>query len=227
MLTNEQNISLEEVFLEYEILVNQVDSLFVKVQNQYPKEVLCLEGCSDCCHALFDLSLVEAMSINRAFTERFGFGPTRSTILVAADEADRQLTKLKKEYHRELQQGISDEEILKSVSKGRIRCPLLDDNNLCMMYDVRPLTCRIYGVPTAIHGKAHVCGKCAFPVGEKLPTVHLDRIQDKLANLSRKLALAVGSRFRELHHVYIPISMALITKYDDAYLGTGKPSKEQ
>ena len=44
--------------------------------------------------------------------------------------------------------------------------------------------------------------------------------------MSRDIALAVGSRFRELHTVYVPLSMALLTKYDDAYLGVGEAPRE-
>ena len=90
----------------------------------------------------------------------------------------------------------------------------------------RPITCRLYGVPTSIHGKAHVCGQCGFKKGGAYPTVALDRIQDRLADLSRRIGAVVGSRFRELHRVYVPVSMALVTKYDDAYLGVGPAPKE-
>ena len=104
---------------------------------------------------------------------------------------------------------------------------MLGPDDRCVLYEQRPVTCRLYGVPTAIHGKAHVCGKCGFARGGAYPTVALDRIQDKLAELSRRLAAAVGSRYRELHTVYVPVSMALLTKYDDAYLGVGPAPKEQ
>lgn len=65
-----------------------------------------------------------------------------------------------------------------------------------------------------------------FQKGQAYPTVALDRIQDRLADMSRRIGAAIGSRFRELHRVYVPVSMALITKYDDAYLGVGPVPKE-
>ena len=34
------------------------------------------------------------------------------------------------------------------------------------------------------------------------------------------------SRFNELHTVYVPLSMALLTRYDEAYLGIGPARKE-
>lgn len=210
---------LEEIFLEYELLTAQVDKLFQKVQAEFPNEVACTKTCSDCCHALFDLSLVEAMAVNRAFNDKFGFGAERSKILERAGDADRSLTRLKYHYYKDVKSGMTDEEVMKKAAHDKVRCPLLGDENLCLLYENRPLTCRIYGVPTAIGGKGHVCGKCRFDQGGKYPTLQLDRIQDKLAALSLKIVKVLGSRYKELHHVYVPVSMALMNKYDETYLG--------
>lgn len=224
-----ENNQLEEIFLEYEILVAQVDKIFTDLRAKYPQEITCHESCSDCCHALFDLSLVEAMSINRAFHDKFSYGGTRSFIIDQASEADRQLTRLKHHFYKEVQAGQSDEKVMLDASKQKVRCPLLGTDDRCLLYENRPLTCRIYGIPTAIQGTGHVCGKCHFDAGTQYPTMHLDKIQDRLAKLSRKIAKVLGSRYTELHHVYVPISMALINKYDEAYLGLNvvqKPKKK-
>lgn len=218
---------LDAIFQAYAQLAAQADELFARVRGQFPSEVTCSVGCSQCCNAMFDLSLVEAMAVNRAFNARFGFGAERSAVLAAAGEADRLAVRLKRSYYQHAKQGASDEEILQAAARDHIRCPLLDGNNVCVLYEDRPITCRVYGVPTAIHGKGHVCGKCGFVKGRPYPTVALDRIQDKLADLSRQIAQAVDSRFKELHTTYVPVSMALLTKYNDAYLGVGPAPKEQ
>ena len=222
-----QDPKLDAVFAAYETLAAQADTLFERVRDQFPAEVSCKAGCSDCCHAMFDLSLVEAMYINRKFGERFTFGAERSAILEAAGEADRKATRLKRHYYQRAKQGASDEEIMREAGQDRIRCPLLGPDDTCLMYEFRPITCRLYGVPAAIQGRGHVCGKCGFTPGSPYPTVQLDRIQDRLADMSRDIAAAVGSRFRELHTVYVPLSMALLTRYDDAYLGVGEAPKER
>ena len=64
MMTNPE---LDAIFQEYAQLAAQADQLFERVKNQFPEEVACASGCSSCCHAAFDLSLVEAMALNRAF----------------------------------------------------------------------------------------------------------------------------------------------------------------
>ena len=85
---------LTAIFTRYENLRAEADALFERVRDSYPQCVTCKEGCSDCCHAMFDLSLVEAMYINRAFNATFGHGPERSAILERASDLDRHTTRL-------------------------------------------------------------------------------------------------------------------------------------
>lgn len=224
-----ENAALEEIFLEYDILTAKVDKVFEEVRAKFTEEVTCTKGCSDCCHALFDLSLIEAMALNRAFNDKFGYSGTRSYILENAGEVDRKLTLVKSKLYTGAKHGKADDDLLQEAAKAKIRCPLLGTDNLCLLYESRPLTCRIYGVPTAIDGKGHVCSKGNFAKGVAYPTVHLDKIQDRLAQLSRKAAKVLGSRYKELHNVYVPVSMALMNKYDEAYLGVktdNKPKKK-
>ena len=113
------------------------------------------------------------------------------------------------------------------MARKRVQCPLLDGNDMCEMYQYRPITCRLYGIPTAIGGKAHTCGKAAFVQGEPYPTVSMDRIQDRLIALSQEIVDTIESRFTELSGVYVPLSMALLTDYDAKYLGLdGKKGKK-
>lgn len=218
---------LNAIFTRYENLRAEADALFERVRDSYPQCVTCKEGCSDCCHAMFDLSLVEAMYINRAFNTTFGHGPERSAILERASELDRHTTRLKRELYRAEKDGESPEAIMSIAAKIKMRCPLLDDTDRCLLYEARPVTCRIYGVPTAIRGQGHVCGFSAFEKGKAYPTVHMDKMHDRLEELSKDIATTVQSRFKELHEVYVPLSMALLTRYDETYLGIGPAKKEQ
>lgn len=217
---------LSPVFSRYESLVAEADSLFERVRSAHGECVSCHKGCSDCCHALFDLSLVEALALNRAFAAAFGYGKERSDILLRAADIDRDTTRIKRELYRASKKGVEAAEIMRQAAAVRVRCPLLDDQDQCLLYDQRPITCRIYGIPTAIGGKGHVCGKTAFAKGGAYPTVNMDSVQNRLVALSQDIASAVNSRFTELHQVYVPVSMALTTSYNDDYLGIGPAKKE-
>lgn len=58
-------------FKKYETLVKNIDDVCAKVKNEYGDCVVCKPGCADCCHALFDLTLIEAMYIKQKFDENF------------------------------------------------------------------------------------------------------------------------------------------------------------
>lgn len=229
-------MNLTPYFDRYEQLVAEVDAVFAKVATAHADCVACRPGCGDCCHALFDLSLIEAVYLNRKFTDSIPFGPLRSDIMKAAGDADRDVTRMKKEYFKTMKETGGEphaveqavEDVMQLAAKARVRCPLLlKDGDLCALYAHRPLTCRLYGIPTAIGGKGHVCGLSTFAAGQGYPTVHMDKIQDRLDQLSLDLQQGIESRFKELHKVYVPVSMALLTRYDDAYLGVGPVPEER
>ena len=108
------------------------------------------------------------------------------------------------------------------MAKERVRCPLLNEAELCDLYDYRPLTCRFYGIPTAIAGAGHTCGQSAFEKGKQYPTVNLDLVNSQLQQISMELIRDLKSRYVKLSDMLVPLSMALLTIYDDDYLGVGE-----
>ncbi len=211
-------MDFSEFFERYEALADEVETLFEKIKAAHPEEVRCEPGCDDCCYALFDLSLIEALHLNAQFNEKFT-GGARSAILQRADKADRETYRLKRAVFKASQEGRKAADILAEVAAMRVRCPLLNDENRCDLYEHRPLTCRLYGAPTAINGQAHTCGKAGFQAGQKYPTVDVGRLQDKLFALSKELVETMPTRHTRMADVLVPLSMALMNRYDDDYLG--------
>lgn len=221
------SIDFTPFFEQYEALLKAADAVFEKVRKEYPQCVRCAEGCSDCCHALFDLTLVEALYIHHRFNQVFADRPEEKEAIIAqANAADRQVYKIKKDAYKALEAGASEEEILADLAKKRLRCPLLNPQDLCSLYDYRPITCRFYGIPTAIGGKGHTCGRSAFDTGEPYPTVNLDLIQRRLYEISDALVKSLQTRYVKMSEMLVPLSMALLTVYDDEYLGILNPSGE-
>ena len=205
-------------FRRYEALVKLADQAFERVARNYPDCIKCQIGCADCCHALFDLTLIEALYINHKFKEKFS-GPEREALLEKANTADRQTNRIKRQAVDALQKGTAERDILAELAKKKVRCPLLNDQNSCDLYGYRPLTCRFYGVPTAIGGVGHTCGVSDFKKGEKYPTVNLDLIHQQLQQISAELVRDLESKFIKLADILVPLSMALLTLYDEEYLG--------
>ncbi len=217
---------LSPIFARYEALVAEADTIFAHVRQSHSQCVACTQGCSDCCHALFDLSLVEAMYLNKAFEASVPYGKERSDILMRAADIDRQAVRMKRDFYRASKDGKDAEDIMLQAAHMRLPCPLLDANASCQLYEHRPITCRLYGIPLNINGKGHVCGQTGFTGGGSYPTVNMAAIQNRLDGLSRDIVQAVNSRFTKLDEVFVPVSMALLTRYDEQYLGIGPAKKE-
>jgi Fe-S-cluster containining protein len=205
-------------FKRYEALRQLADQTFDKVSREYPQNVKCKSGCADCCHALFDLTLIEALYINHKFNEKYQ-GPEREALLEKANRLDRRMTKIKRRAGQDLQAGKPEQEILAELASVRVPCPLLNDEDLCELYEFRPITCRFYGIPTAIGGAGRTCGLSGFEPGRSYPTVNLDRVHQQLQQITSELVRDMGSKYIKLSDLLIPLSMAMLTLFDAEYLG--------
>ncbi len=219
-------IDFSSFFRKYEEISRAADSVFDRVKKDYPDDVTCKIECSDCCHALFDISLIEALYINHHFNKAF-VGAERDRLIEQANRADRQVYKLKRNIHRELGHGRSEIEILNEMAGKKIRCSLLNEKDRCDLYAYRPITCRLYGIPTSIHGKGYTCGLSGFTKGQSYQTVKLDAIHRRLFEISTELVQAINSRYAKLADLLVPISMALLTDYDEAYLGIATEDRSE
>lgn len=219
-------IDFKPFFKKYEALVGLADKAFERVKDQNVEFVKCESGCSDCCHALFDLTLIEAIYINHHFKDTFT-EKEKKIILDRANSADRKTYKVKRQAHKALENGENEVKILADVGAERVRCPLLSREDLCELYKYRPITCRVYGVPTAIQGMSHTCGKSGFVEGGEYATVSMDTIYKKLYEISVELVAYIQSKHVKMADILVPVSMALLTDYDDEYLGTKKEDQKK
>jgi Fe-S-cluster containining protein len=211
-------------FEQYKAVSKMADDVFERVKKEHPKGVTCAIKCADCCHALFDLTLVEALYINHQFNQKFQ-DKEHEQLLEKANRADRKVYMIKRKAYQEMQSGKKEVEILVGLAAERCRCPLLNTEDVCDLYAERPITCRLYGIPTSIGGVGHTCGKSGFEEGKQYPTVNLDTIQGKLFAISQELVASIKTKYANMAEILMPVSMALITVYDAEYLGMTKPGQ--
>jgi Fe-S-cluster containining protein len=218
---------LETVFGKYERFVEQIDAVFEQVRQKHPDCVKCELACADCCHALFDLSLIEALYINRHFLEN-AIEERKIEILDVANRTDRKIYQLKRKAFKAVESGEkSEEDVLLEMSVERVRCPLLNTEDRCELYEYRPVTCRLYGIPTAIAGRGHTCGLSGFKEGASYPTVNLDSVHAKLHELSQEVVAVLRSTHVKMGDLLMPLSMALLTVFDEDYLGIPSEKKDE
>ena len=217
-------INFEPFFKKYEELVKAADDVFERVSKEHSECVKCKIECSDCCHAMFDLTLIEAMYINHKFKEKIKDNG-REVIINKANDIDRQIHKIKRNAVKELEAGRGEDEILAMLAGERVRCPFLNSKDSCDLYEYRPITCRFYGIPTSIGGVGHTCGKSGFIKGEKYPTVNLDIVHGRLQQISADFVKEIRTEYIKLVDLLVPLSMALLTVYDEEYLGIKEDSQ--
>ncbi len=152
------------------------DAAFQQVAREYPEAMGCKTGCDDCCHAIFDLAPVEALALAVAFQQLPR--QQRRQALRRAEKAARLYDQAAREVL-----AAQGEERLKILSRARVPCPLLKDGR-CLLYQERPATCRLYGIPVAIQGRARTCHRARFREGQTYPTVDLDQVNQQLDQLS-------------------------------------------
>ncbi len=180
------------------------------MEKGYGSCIKCERHCSDCCHAVFGLFLIEAAYLKQQF-DQLGKEEIKAALL-RCNKAERDLRRLEKM----LQAHENDPNMQAyTMARERIRCPLLDENEDCILYPYRPITCRVYGIPTKIQGKARVCGKAGFEKGEYYPLFDLDGIYKDLFILSRELLDGAEKGDPEKASLLISVSKTISLPLDE------------
>jgi len=205
---------LSSLFRDYEQLAALADRTFEVMQRDYGDSVRCRRGCTDCCYAVFGLFPVEAVYLKHRFDELSG--AVKEEILLRTVQADEDLQRLQERLARfdgdpRMQGHI--------IARERIRCPLLNAEEECALYPHRPITCRVYGIPVAIHGQGRVCWKAGFESGEAYPTFNLDAVYRKLYRLSQVLLEEAGANDPEKAALLLSVAKALKTPLTDLVRG--------
>ena len=182
---------IEELFSQYSTIARKANLLFKSIQEKYPMSVKCRVHCCDCCHAIFGVFPIEAAYINYHFNrlER----KARRDALRRAEKAETEMLKVKDRLK------IFEEDPKMKVfglGKQRVRCPLLQDSEECVLYENRPIICRVYGVPYTLKKEnkevSYVCGLSNFEEKASYPSVKLDNIYQELVRLSMDLLTEAG-----------------------------------
>jgi Fe-S-cluster containining protein len=199
-----------DLFHTYELLVDKAEAAFQEMQKEHGSCMKCEPHCADCCHAVFGLFLIEAGYLKEQF-DKLTEEEKRASLL-RCKEAEKSLERL----HNMLREHEGDPQMQAYImSRERIPCPLLSENQECVLYLHRPITCRVYGIPTKIRGKARVCWKAEFKKDERYPVFDLDAVYRDLYFLSTELLKGSGEDNAEKASLLISVSKAITTSLQD------------
>lgn len=169
---------------EYRKLLHWVDDWYRSVQTRHADQVTCTRGCRDCCVGLFDVTLADRDLLREGMTRL----PARVRRDIEA-RAAALLARLRERYPQvgDTLEGCTEKEIDAICAwLHDVECPALGKRNECRLYEHRPLTCRLHGVPVVdLQGKAmheEGCAKCRLTAAEapRLDCARLCRLESKV-----------------------------------------------
>ncbi|TGU72148.1 YkgJ family cysteine cluster protein [Geomonas terrae] len=138
---------MEEILERNKELLSQVDAWFSRCMEAYPQHIACQSGCSACCRSTFDITLMDAYYL------KLGFDALPVPVKDAVLAKCRERLALMREHWPELDHPFvlnyrpeEDWEIL-MPDEDETPCVLLGVDGRCLVYQNRPMTCRLHGIP--------------------------------------------------------------------------------
>jgi Fe-S-cluster containining protein len=201
---------IDNLFSKYATVAQKADILFKSIAEKYPLSVKCRIRCCDCCYAVFGVFPIEAAHLRYHFNHLDR--KIKRDVLRRAEKADDEILRAKDRlqvFDNKPQMQVY------GLGKERIRCPFLTDRKECVLYEKRPIICRIYGVPYSLKDgkkeKSHVCSVSGFQEKVTYPTVKLDKLYNELVKLSRELLTVGGTPIVKLNkaNLMLPLSRVL------------------
>lgn len=138
---------MNDILDRYRILLGEVDEWFRTCLELHPDMIACRNGCSECCRGLFDITLLDGYYLKQGFDR---LPETLKTELELA--ATRRLESLS-----HINPAFAEPWLLNAISEDNwdelmpeedeTPCLLLSESGGCLVYENRPMTCRLNGIP--------------------------------------------------------------------------------
>lgn len=201
---------MKKIITSYGKFLSLTSKQFSEAANK--NRVRCRRGCHECCASgFFDITLLDAIHLRASL----GKMPRHIRERVVA-KANEQLDLLEKKgaFSRK-DPLLRSLKAIDAISRrsAKMRCPALDDNGACLIYEHRPHICRIFG-PT-VRGKRRAvqlegCGFFTRDIPESdFPVLSNYRDEDVL--LKAMFTKAGKKRKREVDTI-IPAALVLDLK---------------
>jgi Fe-S-cluster containining protein len=138
---------MQDLLERYGNLLSEVDQWFAGCLQQHGEQIICARGCSECCRGLFDITLLDALYLR----EGFDLLPEATQESVRT-KASARLDTLTAAFPAFIPPWTINhipefEWDAMMPEEDDTPCPLLSDDGHCLVYDHRPMTCRLNGIP--------------------------------------------------------------------------------
>lgn len=189
---DDQNPSVfpQDLLASYRILLGEIEAWFQRGVAVHRDRVNCRPGCTLCCHGLFDISPLDSGLAAAGFQ-----AAPEDVRKILGEAAALQLGLI-----RRVAPDWDAPWVLSAIGPDRFDdlcdrlgptpCPALSPAGLCLIYDHRPLVCRLHGLPMfEARDGAHRGGECHLNIGVEEASRSPELRFDHETFESRELAL--------------------------------------
>ena len=174
----------------YHALLGEVDTWFTAcLQAAAPETIACRAGCGACCCGLFDINLLDAYLLRRGLAQLDQ--ELQSQVIAKCRtrlvELQVRWPQLQPPY---LLNNLPDEDWMEMPEEDETPCPLLGDDNLCLVYGFRPMTCRLHGLPNIdCSGEDFSTDLCTLHAGDARTLIDAVPVWHFRATFEREISL--------------------------------------
>lgn len=130
----------------YQVLLGELDSWFARCMTVAPEQIACRTGCSGCCRGLFEISLLDAALLQRAFA-RLPAAEQAPVLVKARARVDQLQLAWPELVSPYILNRLPHNDWEEMPEEDSTPCPLLGADGRCLVYAARPMTCRLHGLP--------------------------------------------------------------------------------
>jgi protein tyrosine phosphatase (PTP) superfamily phosphohydrolase (DUF442 family) len=169
-------VDLSTYFAEYEALVQKIDEDVKEAGKTLGDILKCGLETDECCFQYFDLQLIEVIYLNNKMNKALK-SDVRSEVIHEAVEVSKKIRGIRRLLGEKGDDpDNADNTFIETYAKEKILCPLNRDSK-CLLYEYRPIRCRLYGVPNK--------------------SIDLDLINNMIFDISRNVFFAFAGSFLE------------------------------
>lgn len=210
-------VDLSTYFGEYEALARRADRLFESAASKDPALLSCGLGTDACCVRHLSLQFIEAAYLNHHLNRTLP-SEERQSAIERAVEMGRRMRGMTQVATDELTESTEGRGLLQGRAQGvagggdAYRCPLNVDKK-CILYQRRPIACRVFGLPG---GSAGLPGEIHAGSPEGVPS-HREETNLALYEISRRLFFALNGAFLEGRSLIFPLSHVISGRFIQDY----------
>lgn len=138
---------MQELFERYAELLREVDRWFSSCMAAHGEHISCGHGCSECCRGLFDITALDALYLRSGFDQ---LPPdirdaVRMKALTRIEQINARFPTVTPPWFLNHIPECEWDAIM--PDDDETPCVLLSEQGSCLVYEHRPMTCRLHGIP--------------------------------------------------------------------------------